>query len=68
MVGAGKSFRLPPRVPRYRVVSETGSRASSTAGEPWKRTKSFSYEDEAKAGFDGVELDERELRALNRSN
>jgi hypothetical protein len=67
MVGAGKNFRLPPRVPRYRVVSETGSRDSSAASEPWKRTKSFPYEDEAKARY-GVELDARELRALKRGN
>ena len=72
LMAAHPSFKLPKRrrpaqVPKYKVVPETDPRDSSAASEPWKRTKSFPYEDEAKARY-GVELDARELRALKRGN
>ena len=58
LMAAHPSFKLPKR--------RRPARGAPSVPK-WKVVPD-SYEDEVKVRFDGVELDERELRALNRSN
>lgn len=68
MVGAGRNFRLPPRVPRYRVVSETDAKdtytvTSPSSGSAWTRTAPYPWPKQ----YMGTEFDPAERRALTGS-